>query len=220
MCPSEVEFGPWIDISRPVHRMTPVWPGDRPFLLNQRREPGFVLSSFETTCHIGTHVDAPLHLDTAAAAIEAIPIGRCVGPADVVRIPGVGRALTPADLSGGWEPRSPRVLLRTDSSALDREIGPGFAGLSAELVHWLADRGVELVGIDTPSVDVFESQDLPAHHALMERGLTWIEGLWLADAEPGRYFLAALPMLLEGAEAAPVRAVLAPLRDECRVFSF
>ncbi len=214
MGPSEGEFGPWIDISRPVRRTTPVWPGDRPFLLSQRREPGFVLSSFETTCHIGTHVDAPLHLDAAASPVEDVPIGRCVGPADVVRIEGPGRALTPADLSGGWEPRSPRVLLRTDTSPLDREIGPGFAGLSAELVHWLADRGVELVGIDTPSVDVFESQELPAHHALLERGLTWIEGLWLADAEPGRYFLAALPTLLEGAEAAPVRAVLAPLRGE------
>jgi arylformamidase len=214
MGPSEAEFGPWIDISRPVRRTTPVWPGDRPFVLSQRREPGFVLSSFETTCHIGTHVDAPLHLDTAAAAIETIPIGRCVGPADLVRIAGVGRALTPADLPGGWVPRSPRVLLRTDSSPLDQAIGPGFAGLSGELVHWLADRGVELGGIDTPSVDVFESQDLPAHHALLERGLTWIEGLWLAEAEPGRYFLAALPMLLEGAEAAPARAVITPLRGE------
>jgi arylformamidase len=214
MEPLEPERVPWIDISRPIRGMTPVWPGDRPFVLSQRCEPGFVLSSFETTCHIATHVDAPLHLDTAAAAVEAIPIGRCVGPADVVRIEGAARALTPADLPGGWKPRSPRVLLRTDSFPLDVEIGPGFAGLSAQLVHWLADRGVELVGIDTPSVDLFESGDLPAHHALMERGVTWIEGLWLAGAEPGRYFLAALPLLLEGAEAAPARAVLAPLRGE------
>jgi arylformamidase len=214
MGPSELDFGPWIDITRPVRRTTPVWPGDRPFVLRQRREPGFVLSSFETTCHIGTHLDAPLHLDITAPAVEGVPIERCIGPADVVRARGGCGALTPAALPAGWEPRSQRVLVRTDSSPLDREIGPGFAGLSAELVHWLADRAVELVGIDTPSVDVFESQELPAHHALLARGLTWIEGLWLADVEPGCYFLAALPMLLEGAEAAPVRAIITPFRGE------
>jgi arylformamidase len=214
MNPPEPDFGTWIDVSRPIRRTTPVWPGDRPFVLSQRRESGFVLSSFETTCHIGTHVDAPLHLGTSAAAVETIPIDRCLGPADVVRVEGVGRSLTPDDLPGGWEPRSPRVLVRTDSSPLDREIGPGFAGLSARLVHWLADREVGLVGIDTPSVDVFEAEGLPSHHALLERGLTWIEGLWLADVDPGLYFLAALPLLLEGAEAAPVRAVITPLRGE------
>ena len=101
--------------------------------------------------------------------------------------------------------------LRSDSYPIDAAIEEGFSGLSAELVHWLADLGVELVGIDTPSVDVFSSEKLPAHHALLERGMTWIEGLWLGDAKPGRYFMVAVPILLEGAEAAPVRAILKPL---------
>lgn len=214
MDPCEPGRGGWIDISRPLSQTTQVWPGDHPFILRQRREPAFVLSWFETTCHVGTHLDAPLHLDGAATAVEGVPIERCVGPAEVVKSDSKSAALTPASLPPGWEPQFPRVLIRTDTSPLDRPIGPGFAGLSADLVHWLADRGVELVGIDTPSVDVFEATDLPAHHALLERGLTWIEGLLLADAAPGPYFLAALPMLLEGAEAAPVRAVLGPLRGQ------
>lgn len=206
--------GEWIDISRPLRQSTPVWPGDRAFVLRQRREPGSVLSSFETTCHVGTHVDAPLHLDHTASSVERIPLGRCMGPAEVVGVNSFADPLTPEMLPRDWEPQTSRVLIRTDSFPLDQVIGPGFAGLSAELVHWLADRGVELVGIDTPSVDIFESEDLSAHHALLERGLTWIEGLWLAEATPGEYFLAALPMLLEGAEAAPVRAVLGPLRGQ------
>ena len=41
--------------------------------------------------------------------------------------------------------------------------------------------------------------------------MTWIEGLWLGEVEPGAYLLIALPMKLEGAEAAPVRAILKPL---------
>ena len=214
MDPSDLGQSGWIDISRPLRQTTPVWPGDHPFHLHQRREPAFVLSRFETTCHVGTHLDAPLHLDRTAPAIESVPIKRCVGPAEVVRAEGGHVVLTPAALPPVWEPRSSRVLVRTDTCSLDQPIGPGFAGLSAELVHWLADRGVELVGVDAPSVDVFPSKELPAHHALLELGMTWIEGLWLGNAEPGRYLLVALPILLEGAEAAPVRAILKPFRGQ------
>ena len=210
----DIGHGGWIEASRPLRQSTTVWPEDRSFVLRQHREPGFVLSSFETTCHVGTHVDAPLHLDETAAGVECVPIERCVGPAEVVEVAGDGRAVTAEMLPRDWEPTSSRVLFRTDSFSLDQEIGPGFSGLTAEIVHWLADRGVRLVGIDTPSVDVFDSVDLPAHHALLERGLTWIEGLWLADAKPGLYLLAALPMLIEGAEAAPVRAILKSLDGE------
>ena len=210
-----VEFfcGGWIDASRPLRPATPVWPGDRPFELDQQREVGFVLSSFSTTCHVGTHVDAPLHLDTSQPGIDGLRLGRCVGPAEVVRVPSSGVAARPADLQADWAPPTSRILLRSDSYPIDAPIENGFSGFSAELVHWLADRGVELVGIDTPSVDVFSSQDLPAHHALLERGLTWVEGLWLGDADPGRYIMIALPILLEGAEAAPVRAILKPINS-------
>ena len=198
----------WIDASRPLSAATPVWPGDRPFEITQRREEGFVLSSFATTCHVGTHLDAPLHLDPAADGVEGVPLARCVGPAEVVRIAQSGAVLTPRNLPPGWTPREPKVLVRTDSYPLDAAIDRGFTGLSAELVHWLADRGVEMVGIDTPSVDSFESEGLEAHRALLARKMTWIEGLWLADADPGSYFMIALPIRLEGTEAAPVRAIL------------
>lgn len=203
----------WIDVSRPLRDTTPVWQGDRSFVLTQARKAGFVLSSFRTTCHAGTHVDAPMHLDAAAHDVDNIPIDRWVGPAEVVRVGGPGREVTPSDLPEGWAPTTERVLLRTDSHALDAPIEPGFCALSVVLVHWLADREVTLVGIDTPSVDLFESQELPAHRALIERGLTWIEGLWLGEVEPGPYLLAALPLRLEGAEAAPLRAILRPLGE-------
>lgn len=203
--------GGWIDVSRPLRQATPVWPGDRPFELRQRREPGFVLSSFSTTCHVGTHLDAPLHFDDTAEGVEGIPIDRCVGPAEVLFLQSAGGVLELEDLPEDWEPSLPRLLIRTDSYPLDGEIDEHFVGLSAGLVHWLADRGVETFGIDTPSVDVFTSKELPAHHALLERGMTWVEGLLLEGVAPGKYMVIALPMLLEGAEAAPVRALVKPM---------
>jgi arylformamidase len=207
----EARAGGWVDASRPLHSAIPVWPGDRPFELDQNRGDGFVLSSFSTTCHVGTHVEAPLHLDESAHGIEEIRLERCVGTAEVVGVPSTGVAIEPEDLPESWTPTTSRVLFKSDSFPIDGAIDEGFTGLSAELIHWLADRGVKLVGIDSPSVDIFSAEDLQAHRALLERGLTWIEGLWLGDAEPGLHFLIALPIPLDGAEAAPARVILKPL---------
>ena len=203
--------GRWVDITRPISEVTPVWPGDVPFRLDRKIDGDMVLSSFTTTCHVGTHVDAPLHLDTGASGVDSIPMSRMVGIAEVVTAGGDGRVIGTDDLPDDWSPAAKRVLIRTDSQPLDAAIAGGFRALGAEVVHWLADRDVELIGVDVPSVDIFEADELVAHRALMERGLTWIEGLWLGDVEPGRYFMVALPMLLVDTEAAPVRAILRPL---------
>lgn len=201
----------WIDITRPLSEGIAVWPGDVPFSLDRKLDEGLLVSSFTTTCHVGTHLDAPLHLDAAAGGVDSIPLSRLVGAAEMVAPSGTGRVIGVDDLPGGWSPEEKRVLIRTDSHPLGGSIEGGFRALGAEVVHWCADRGVELIGIDVPSVDIFEADDLVAHRALLERGLTWIEGLWLGDAAPARYFLVALPMLLVDAEAAPVRAILRPV---------
>ena len=199
----------WIDVSRPLTPSTPVWPGDRPFQLTRAEAGGITTSAFSASCHAGSHVEAPRHVDASAGGLDSIPLERLIGPAEVVAV--AAAVIAPEHLPAGWSPATPRLLLRTDSHPIDAPIRPGFAALEPRLVHWLADRGVELVGIDTPSVDPHDSHDLPAHHALRERGMTWIEGLWLGGAAPGRYRLVALPMPIAGAEAAPVRAVVRPL---------
>jgi arylformamidase len=206
--------GGWIDVSRPLTPRTPVWPGDRAFELTGGDHGGLLVSAFATTCHVGTHLDAPLHLASDGASVEETPIERILGRAEVVAVRVGGRAALPGDLPRGWVPRDPRVLLRTDSHPVDAPIGAGFTGASEALIHWLADHGVWTLGVDTPSVDVFESVRLEAHHALAGRGMTWIEGLNLAAAAPGRYLLLALPIALVGVEAAPVRALIRPLEHD------
>ena len=67
---------------------------------------------------------------------------------------------------------------------------------------------VRLVGVDTPSVDRFDSKDLPTHAACHAHDVAILEGLVLADVEPGTYELIALPLKLVGFDASPVRAVL------------
>jgi arylformamidase len=203
----------WIDVSRPLSSQTPVWPGDRVFELDQRSVDELLISAMSSTCHIGTHVDAPLHIQPSGIAVHEIPLGRLMGPAEVVRLPVSCEIALPRDLPLGWRPSYPKVLLRTDSHPVGRPIAEGFTGVSPELVHWFSDHGVVTVGIDTPSLDPFSSTDLESHNALADRGMTWIEGLNLDGVEAGFYLFIALPMPLRGTEAAPVRALVKRLAD-------
>jgi len=117
-----------------------------------------------------------------------------------------GRRILPADLPGPVQ--APRLLLRTGSYPDPTRFNPGFASLSPALVHVLADQGVVLVGIDTPSVDPFDSKALESHQAILHRDLAILEGLVLDAVAPGLYTLIALPLRIPGADASPVRAVL------------
>ena len=83
-----------------------------------------------------------------------------------------------------------------------------FAALSLELIDFLHDCGVITVGIDTPSVDLFDSKNLPAHKAMLRHDMAILEGLVLRDVPEGAYELIALPLPLVGFDASPIRAVL------------
>jgi arylformamidase len=199
-----------IDATRPLGPATPAWPGDRAFRVEQEREGTVTVSTVTLSCHLGTHLEAPCHVDPVGAGVERISLERLHGPAEVVALPAAAVAIG-ADALPGWRPSCPRVLFRTDRHALDQPIGPGFPGLAPGFAAWLAEAGVDLIGVDTPSVDPFESTALTAHHELAAAGIAWIEGLWLGDAPPGRYRLLALPLAVVGVDAAPLRVVLEPL---------
>ena len=75
----------------------------------------------------------------------------------------------------------------------------------------LADLGVQLVGIDTASIDPADSKTLDSHQVIRRRGLRVLENLVLDDVPEGDYELIALPLKLTTADASPVRAVLRSL---------
>ena len=103
---------------------------------------------------------------------------------------------------------TPRVLFATGTYPDPQNWNADFAALSVELIDFLHERGVITVGIDTPSVDLFESKDLPAHKAILRHNMAILEGLVLKDVPEGTYELIALPLPLVGFDASPVRAVL------------
>jgi arylformamidase len=104
-----------------------------------------------------------------------------------------------------------RVLLRTGTFPDTDHFREDFAALSPELVDHLHNCGVRLIGIDTPSVDPFDSKELPAHKRFLEHDMAILEGLVLSGVPEGRYELIALPLRLVGFDASPVRAILRTL---------
>jgi arylformamidase len=190
-----------------------VWPGDVPFARTPtcRIADGASvdLSSIRTTLHLGAHADGPVHYG-AGTGIGERPLEPYIGTCQVVtaRV-GRGARVFPADLDGPID--APRLIVRTGSFPNARAWNADFAALSPELIHAAADAGVVLIGIDTPSVDLQDSRDLPAHRALAARDLSVLEGLVLDGVPDGLYELIALPLRLVDADASPVRAVLRPL---------
>jgi len=199
------------DITRPLSAATAVWPGDEPFSLRWTQPHGAnaaAVSCLRLSPHIGTHLDAPLHLDPSGGDVASLPLGVCVGRSEVVALPGHQRPITREDLPSGWSPSAPRVLFSTGTWPAATRIPAAFASLSPALAEFLAGAGVVLVGIDTPSVDEPSAAGLPAHRSCAAHGIVILEGLDLERVPPGIFTLVAVPLRLEGAEASPVRAFL------------
>lgn len=202
------------DLSPTIRPETPVWPGDTPFqtrLSWSIAEGASVnLSAITTTPHLGSHADAPFHTEPRGEGMAEMPLDRYLGPCRVVRVP-PQPLIEPRHLEG-IDLSNPRRLLFRSESVRDRRSFPErFTALSPELATLLVEKGILLVGMDTPSVDPFDSKTLDAHHALFRGGIAILEGLMLDGVPEGVYELIALPLRLAGLDASPVRAVLRTL---------
>lgn len=202
------------DISPLVTASTAVFPGDTPLsrevLLDHSRGDNLTLSTIRGTCHLGAHVDAPSHYGESADSIESMPIDVCLGRCQVMKIDASPRQLIGIDDLTG-EVTAERLLISTGSFPDPEHFNEDFAALDPRLVETLAGAGLRLLGIDTPSVDVSDSKELPSHRACLTHGVTILEGISLKSVPEGEYELIALPLRLQGFDASPVRAVLRSL---------
>ncbi|CAN5126572.1 arylformamidase [soil metagenome] len=199
-----------LDISQPLKNGVPVWPGDTEFTFDLTltlAESGSVnVGRLTMSTHTGTHADAPFHFRDDGTRVGMLDPEAFIGPARVIE----AREESIGAEELGWHDLDgiERLLVKT-GSWLDRTVFPGrISYFRPDAGQFLAEKGIRLVGVDTPSVDPLDSKDLPAHEALRSGGIHILEGLVLDKVEPGDYELIALPLALEEADASPVRAVL------------
>ena len=198
-----------------------MWPGDPPWSYRlaaaiERGDPANV-GEVRGTTHAGTHADAPLHVDPAGAAIDALPLDAFAGHALLIDVSGREGEIECAEIEAelaraGADAAPERLLLATGC-----DWAPGFPsrwrGLSADAARWCGERELRLVGTDAPSVDPPGSDGLEAHRALFRAGIAIVESLALAGIDGGGYEFIAFPLRWTGADASPVRAALRRIEE-------
>jgi arylformamidase len=202
------------DVSLPLSTKLAGWPGDEPykFAWTCTKAGGASVNVGQLSCsiHTGTHVDAPYHFDDAGITTERLPLTAYLGPARVVNV--MDRPLIRrSDLAGVNLEGTPRLLLRTGTWKDTERFPVTIPVLEDDVPAWLAERGVILLGLDVPSVDILDSKTLPIHHALGRHGICILESLDLSAVPEGVYELIALPLKIVGGDGSPVRAVLRTL---------
>lgn len=203
------------DITPPIRPELAVWPGDTPpsreVLMDRARGDSVTLSTLRATVHLGAHADAPSHYGTHAATMEQCSLEPYLGPCQVIRVAAQRGTRVTAGQIDLNAIRLERVLLATGTFPDPYHWNADFAAVAPELIDALHAHGVKLLGIDTPSVDLADSKNLPSHARLLATEMAVLEGLVLRDVPGGEYELIALPLPLVGFDASPVRAVLRTL---------
>lgn len=204
-----------IDISVVVRPGTPEWPGDTPFSCgwswSMAEGASVNVSTITTSPHVGTHADAPLHVKDGWPGSESLPLDAFVGPAVVIGLESLSGTIEYDAIADRIPAGTARLLLRTGRTIADGKFPDAWPALSESCAIRLAEGGLRLLGVDAPSVDERESKTLATHRALFGRDANVLENLDLRAVPDGVYHLVALPLLLGGLDAAPVRAILTPI---------
>jgi len=209
-----------IDLSYPLCAATPHFEDASPVVLDvlERAEDppakgrrSLNVSSLSTMVHTGTHMDAPFHFFSSGVTIDQVSLDCCIGPCllldlgsreaeqsiELRPVPGLREKLQ----------RTPRMILNTGWA---RQWGrPEYfvkhPCLSAQTAELLVECGVQLLGVDMPSVD---RPPFPAHLALLGNGILIVENLTNLDQiGTDEFELTVLPLKLAGRDGSPVRAI-------------
>jgi arylformamidase len=207
----------WIDISVPLYSGMAHWP-DNPAvsierMLDIERGDPCNVSKLSMGAHTGTHMDAPLHFLRDGEGIDAAPFAATIGPARVIEI------FDPVSIKTEelrqHEPRpGERILFKTRNSARcwqTDDFVEDFVYVAHAAAQYLAQCGVQTVGVDYLSVGGFVTDGVETHQALLGGGVWVIEGLNLSQVAPGAYELICLPLRIVHGDGAPARAILRPL---------
>jgi kynurenine formamidase len=210
-----------VDLSVPVGPGTQVYPGDpvpRAAVHATVRRDGFNLLRLDLGSQTGTHVDAPYHFRDDAPRLHELGLGLFTGPGVLVDVRG-----TPAREPITWERVAPYanrlgpgvvVLICTGWSehyGTDAYFDHPF--LDADACRRMLGLGVRTFCVDAINID--ETPDgthpgvgYPVHHLIAAAGGVIGENfrnLELIDfPDP---LVCCLPIALENADGAPVRAV-------------
>ncbi len=156
--------------------------------------------------HVGTHMDAPLHMIEGGSSIDDQDLYKCVTDCKVFDLVDVEEKIEMKHVENLNICEDDFVIFKTKNSFADK-FDCKFVFISTDVARFLVKRKIKGIGIDALSVE----RDQPnheTHEAFLKNGVAVLEGLSLRDINQGEYFLVALPLKIKGAEGAPSRVIL------------
>ncbi len=163
-------------------------------------------SKINMEMHTGTHIDSPLHMIDGGHTIDKYDLSRFITKCKVLDFTNVKDKIVAEDLKGKNINKGDFILLKTKNSD-SNEFDFKFVFLEKSGAEYLKNIEISGVGIDSLGIER-DQPDHKTHKILLNNDVIIMEGLRLKEVEEGEYKLVALPLKIDGVEAAPTRAVL------------
>lgn len=205
-----------IDLTQEMTESTQVFPGSPN--LKILKWSNYDLHQYDsevifTSTHLGTHIDAPIHFNSRGGPVEEIPLEKTV----VLDNTKVLKIIKNDDEYIGVNEikkynieKNDTVLIYTgwSSNKLKDKYFKKNPGLSKMAAEYLSDLGINLVGIDSPSIDPALDKEFSSHKVFSSKSIPIVENLINLDKiKKDNFVFIALPLKLKNCSGSPVRAV-------------
>ena len=208
-----------IDLSLTISESIPSFPGSpTPQFIcwSDIKNDGYNLELLFLSSHTGTHIDAPYHFVKNGLKIDQIPLDRLVGKAILVKlIKTRNTPITKSDIilfekKNGIIPNHSSVFFFTtwQKNLKKDNYFTENPGLDESSAKYLALKKINLVGIDSPSIDLGKNESFNVHHILSKNNILIVENLTnLNKIQSKEFNFTIFPLKLKDATGSPVRAV-------------
>lgn len=208
-----------IDLTLTISKSLPSFPGSpTPQFISwsNLKEDGYNLELLFLSSHTGTHLDAPFHFIKNGIKIDQISLGRLMGKAILIKIKkSKNSPITKSDIiqfekKNGSIPDKSSVFFFTDwqKNLKKDNYFTENPGLALSAATYLAQKKTNLVGIDSPSIDLGQNESFCVHHVLSKNNILIVENLANLNKIKSKEFnFTILPLKLKDATGSPVRAV-------------
>ncbi len=207
-----------VDLTLTISKDLPMFPGSpTPNFIpwSSLKEDGYNLELVFLSSHSGTHIDAPFHFLQNGAKIHKIPLERLVIDAILIKIKKGKKIITRQDIEDFEKnnfliPKKSTVIFHTDWS---KNLNKNFyftknPGLSLSAAKYLVSKKINLIGIDSPSIDLGTDEKFSVHQILSKNNILIVENLInLEKIHTTQFRFVVLPLKLENATGSPVRAL-------------
>ena len=207
-----------IDLTLTVSEKIPTFPGSpKPNFIEWETiaNDGYNLELLFLSSHTGTHIDAPFHFVKNCKKIHEILPERLVNEAIMIKVrKKANQAISKSDIQkfeqkNGKIDNGSTIVFQTGwQKNLSKEFyftrNPG---LSASAAKYLVSKKINLVGIDSPSIDLGRDSKFSVHHILAKNNILIVENLAnLNKINSTNFHLITTPLKLKNATGSPIRA--------------